>query len=181
MDRPIIISKKILDDLDFAGLFPVGEFDMLDQVLQPYLSNDSEIGGLQLVSIVVIQHGSSYLVTEDEGIYSMGFVRECKTVGHGTPSFCNIAVTEAQKMIEYYAPSIKYRMSILGLMQCDQQSGDRQWLACLFLAEINRDIIRRTVGTKRISMRSIEEIAKLLGSEWGLDIATLARACAGIS
>lgn len=184
MGRPVIISKKILSDLDFAGLFPLSDYDMMDEVLLPYLVDD-ETGaadGMQLVVIVVIQHESSYLVAEDRGAYSMGFVRECLASTDEKPeSLCNIAVPAAQTLIEYYAPGIKYSMSVLGLMQCEQQSGDLPWLGCLFLAEISREASSRTIGTKRISMMSIDEINEHLGAEWGLDIATLARTCSGLS
>jgi hypothetical protein len=185
MVRPIIISRKIFNELEFAGLFPLSGYDMMDDVLMPYLATEDageSSDGLQLVVVVVIQHGPRYLVVEDGGTYSMGFVRECFLSGDGPPnSLCNIAVPAAQTLIEYYAPGTKYTMDALGLMQCERQGAGREWIGCLFLAETNREIESRTIGAKNISMMSIEEINERLGSDWGLDIATLARTCSGLS
>jgi hypothetical protein len=185
MDRPIIISRKILDDMDFAGLFPVSGYDMIDDVLMPYmlsLEAAEESGGLQLVVIVVIQCGSRFLIVEDDGIYSMGFVRECLAPSdEPVNSLCNVAVPAAQTLIEYYAPGIKYAMDVLGIMQCEQLGNGSEWLGCLFLAEISREVEKRNFGFKKVTMMSSNEISERLGSEWGLDIVTLARACSGIS
>jgi hypothetical protein len=112
----------------------------------------------------------------------MGLVRECFQSGNGPPnSLCNIAVPAAQTLIEYYSAGIKYTMDALGLMQCEGQGAGREWIGCLFLAETSREIESRTIGAKNISMMSIAEINERLGADWGLDIATLARTCSGLS
>jgi hypothetical protein len=185
MDRPVIINRRVLQDLEFAGLFPVSGYDMLDDVLLRYLVPDAAaatVDGLRLAVLVVIQHGSRYLIIDDNGMHSMGMVRECfHPDDEPVRSVCSLAVQAAQTLVEYYVPRTHYLLDVLGLMQCEQQVGGQEWLGCLFIAEISSAPEPRNIGTKTVSMMSIGQIRELLGADWGLDLATLVRRCTGVS
>jgi hypothetical protein len=176
--KNIVVNRKIFNDLNFQHLYPIGDDEHLDSLLNRYavVKEPEEDGEIRVVSFAAVSFNDQVLTVSKPGGVTVKFQdqrlfvnKEPELVLGFGRVVCVSQEKKAQSLkvhildalyeeLDAYLPGAAYIKSIEGLITSRERLYDRHSLGCLFNIQLEEPLADRTVGEKFLSMNRVGEI-----------------------